>query len=203
MITLKFAFKIYWPLERILLISSQNRTSGTCTHRDHTYVIQVGGTPVCKENAWTFQIRVLWKTLFFCSDSSHLPGSPISTILLFGQVSLKVLAKLDSLPPRFSSKNMSPINKMSKLSAKNFDTLRKIHKVKLHIHTGCVICIWTIFESGCGIQVSQATPTKFSMLFKHNYGKLSWKFGDHSLNFSFVHGPSWLRTLESIHKYMA
>ena len=30
--------------------------------------------------------------------------------------------------------------------------------------TGC-ICIWTIFESGCGIQVSQATPTKFSMLF--------------------------------------
>ena len=39
--------------------------------------------------------------------------------------------------------------------------------------TGCVICIWTIFESGCGIQVSQATPTKFSMLFKHNYGKLS------------------------------
>ena len=87
---------------------------------------------LCKENAWTFQIRVLWKTLFFCSDSSHLPGSPISTILLFGQVSLKVLAKLDSLPPRFSSKNMSPINKMSKLSAKNFDTLRKIHKVKLH-----------------------------------------------------------------------
>jgi hypothetical protein len=37
--------------------------------------------------------------------------------------------------------------------------------------TGCVICIWTIFESGCGIQMSQATPTKFSMLFKHSYGK--------------------------------
>ena len=70
-----------------------------------------------------------------------------------------------------------------------------------YLHTGCVICIWTIFESGCGIQVSQATPTKFSMLFKHNYGKLSWKFGDHSLNFSFVHGPSWLRILESIHRY--
>ena len=91
------------------------------------------------EKVWTSQIRVLWKTLFFCSDSSHLPGSPISTILLFGQVSLKVLAKLDSLPPRFSSKNMSPINKMSKLSAKNFDTLRKIHKVKLH--TLCCICL--------------------------------------------------------------
>ena len=41
------------------------------------------------------------------------------------------------------------------------------------IHTGWCICIWTIFESGCGIQMSQATPTKFSMLFKHNYGKLS------------------------------
>ena len=68
-------------------------------------------------------------------------------------------------------------------------------------YTGWTICIWTIFESGCGIQVSQATPTKFSMLFKHNYGKLSWKFGDHSLNFSFVHGPSWLRILESIHRY--
>ena len=27
-------------------------------------------------------------------------------------------------------------------------------------------------KSGCGIQMSQATPTKFSMLFKHNYGKL-------------------------------
>ena len=52
----------------------------------------------------------------------------MSTILLFGQVSLKVLAKLDSLPPRFSSKNMSPINKMSKLSAKDSDTLRKIQR---------------------------------------------------------------------------
>ena len=56
-------------------------------------------------------------------------------------------------------------------------------------------------KSGCGIQISQTTPTKFSKLFKHNYGKLSWKFGDHSLNFSFVHGPSWLRILESIHRY--
>ena len=55
------------------------------------------------------------------------------------------------------------------------------------------------FSNGCGIQMSQATPTKFSMPFKHNYGKLSWKFGDHSFNFSFVHGPSWLRVLESIH----
>ena len=27
-------------------------------------------------------------------------------------------------------------------------------------------------KSGCGSQMSQATPTKFSMLFKHNYGKL-------------------------------
>ena len=49
--------------------------------------------------------------------------------------------------------------------------------------------------------MSQSTPTKCSMLFKHNYGKLSWKVGDHSLNFSFVHGPSWLRILESIHRY--
>ena len=39
------------------------------------------------------------------------------------------------------------------------------------------------FKNGCGIQMSQATPTKFSMLFKHNYGKLFWKFGDHSFNF--------------------
>ena len=68
-------------------------------------------------------------------------------------------------------------------------------------YTGCGICIWTIFESGYGIQVSHATPTKFYVLFKHNYGQLFWKFGDHSLNFSFVHGPSWLRTLESIHRY--
>ena len=28
------------------------------------------------------------------------------------------------------------------------------------------------FKNGCGIQMSQATPTKFSMLFKHNYGQL-------------------------------
>jgi hypothetical protein len=28
------------------------------------------------------------------------------------------------------------------------------------------------FKNGCGIEMSQATPTKFSMLFKHNYGKL-------------------------------
>ena len=57
------------------------------------------------------------------------------------------------------------------------------------------------FKNGCGIQMSQATPTKFSMLFKHNFDKLSWKFGDHSLNFSFVHGLFWLRILESIHRY--
>ena len=48
--------------------------------------------------------------------------------------------------------------------------------------------------------MSQATPTNFSMLFYHNYGKGFWKFGDHSFNFSFVHGPSWLRVLESIHR---
>ena len=53
----------------------------------------------------------------------------------------------------------------------------------------------------CGIQMSQATSTKFSMLYKHNYGKLFWKFGDHSFNLSFVHGPSWLRVLEFIHRY--
>jgi len=57
------------------------------------------------------------------------------------------------------------------------------------------------FKNGFGIQMSQATPAKFSMLFKHNYGKLFWKFCDHSFNFSFVHGPSWLRVLESIHRY--
>ena len=45
--------------------------------------------------------------------------------------------------------------------------------VTIIVHTGWAICIWTTFESGCGIQMSQATPTKFSMLFKHNYGKLS------------------------------
>ena len=28
------------------------------------------------------------------------------------------------------------------------------------------------FEKGCGIQMSQATPTKSSMLFKHTYSKL-------------------------------
>ena len=55
--------------------------------------------------------------------------------------------------------------------------------------TGC-ICIWTIFESGCGIQVSQATPTKSSMLFKHTYGKNFWIFGDLSFNYFFVHGLS-------------
>jgi hypothetical protein len=33
--------------------------------------------------------------------------------------------------------------------------------------TGCLISIWTIFESGCGIQMSQPTPTKCSMLFKY------------------------------------
>ena len=33
-----------------------------------------------------------------------------------------------------------------------------------------VFVVWMIFESGCGIQMSQATPTKFSMLFKHTYG---------------------------------
>ena len=49
--------------------------------------------------------------------------------------------------------------------------------------------------------MNQATPTKFSMLFKHNYGKLFWKFGDHSFNFSFVHGSSWSRVLESIHRF--
>ena len=41
--------------------------------------------------------------------------------------------------------------------------------VTFTIYTGCLISIWTIFESGCGIQMSQATPTKFSMLFKHTY----------------------------------
>jgi hypothetical protein len=41
----------------------------------------------------------------------------------------------------------------------------------------------------------------FLCFFKHDYGKLFWKFGDHSFNFSFVHGPSWLRVLESIHRY--
>jgi hypothetical protein len=49
--------------------------------------------------------------------------------------------------------------------------------------------------------MSQATPTKFFMLLEQNYGKLFWKFGDHSFNFSYVHGPSWLRVSKSIHRY--
>ena len=53
-------------------------------------------------------------------------------------------------------------------------------------------------KSGCGIQMSQATPTKFSMLFKHNYSKLFWKFGDHSFNFSFVHGPSYTQPFRTL-----
>ena len=57
------------------------------------------------------------------------------------------------------------------------------------------------FRNECGIQMSQATPTNFSMLFKHKYGKLFWKFGNHSFIFSFVHGPSWSRLLESILRY--
>ena len=28
------------------------------------------------------------------------------------------------------------------------------------------------FKNGCGIKMSQATPTKFSLLFKHNNGQL-------------------------------
>ena len=48
---------------------------------------------------------------------------------------------------------------------------------------------------------SKWVKPSLQMLFKHNYGKLFWKFGDHSLNFFFVHGPSWLRTLEFIHRY--
>ena len=46
-----------------------------------------------------------------------------------------------------------------------------------------VFVVWMIFESGCGIQMSQATPTKFSMLFKHTYGKNFWKFGGHSYTY--------------------
>ena len=57
------------------------------------------------------------------------------------------------------------------------------------------------FKNGRGIETSQAMPTKFSMLLRHNYGKLFWKFGDFRFNFFFVHGPSWLRVLESIHRY--
>ena len=56
-------------------------------------------------------------------------------------------------------------------------------------------------DDGCGIQMGQATPIKFSKLFKHNYSKIFWKFGDHSFDFSFAHGISWLRVLESIHRY--
>ena len=56
-------------------------------------------------------------------------------------------------------------------------------------------------KNECGIEMSQATPTKFSMLFQHNYCKLFRKFGDQSFNFSFVHGTFLLRVLESIHRY--
>ena len=52
---------------------------------------------------------------------------------------------------------------------------------------GCLIIIWMIFKKGCGIQMSPATPTKFSMLFKHTYSKLL-KFGCQSFNFFFVYG---------------
>ena len=45
-------------------------------------------------------------------------------------------------------------------------------------------------KSACGSQMSQATPTKFPMLFRHNYSKNSWKFGGHSFNYFFVHGLS-------------
>ena len=48
---------------------------------------------------------------------------------------------------------------------------------------------------------SKWVKPSLQMLFKHNYGKLFWKFGVHSFNFSFVHGLSWSRVLESIHRY--
>ena len=72
---------------------------------------------------------------------------------------------------------------------------------KNNIYTGWPISIWTILKSGCGIQMSQVTPIKFSMLFKHIYGKRFWKFGDHCFNISLFHGPSWSRVLDSIHRY--
>jgi hypothetical protein len=36
--------------------------------------------------------------------------------------------------------------------------------------------------------MSQATPTNFSMVFKHTYSKMFSKFGGHSFNYFFVHG---------------
>ena len=47
-----------------------------------------------------------------------------------------------------------------------------IYKENWNDTTGWPISNWTIFKNGCGIQMSQATPIKFSMLFKHNYGQL-------------------------------
>ena len=44
-------------------------------------------------------------------------------------------------------------------------------KVTLDIQGGPYVSE-RFFKNGCGIKMKEATPTKFSMLFKHNYGKL-------------------------------
>ena len=51
---------------------------------------------------------------------------------------------------------------------------------------------------GCGIQMSQATPTKFSVLFKHTYSKLFWKFGG---QFFLCPWPYCATVLEAINRY--
>ena len=50
------------------------------------------------------------------------------------------------------------------------------------------------FKNGCGIQISQATPTKFAMLFEPNYGKLFWKFGDLASIWTFLIKGIWVHT---------
>ena len=77
------------------------------------------------------------------------------------------------------------------LPEQNTVWLRFYEHFRIFAHsTGWPISLWTNFKSGCDIQMNQATPTKFSMLFKHNYSKNFWKFGGHSFNYFFVHGLS-------------
>ena len=112
----------------------------------------------------------------------------------FLQEALKEEAKL-SVENQIVIDSIEPnVNKIDKVNSEEREVVSDYVKDAMKIQGGAYVFGWFL-------KVGVATPTKFSMLFKHNYGKLSWKFGDHSLNFSFVHGPSWLRILESIHRY--
>ena len=59
-----------------------------------------------------------------------------------------------------------------------------------NLHRRRPISLWTIFKSGCGIRMSQAMATNFSLLFRHTFSKIFWKFGGHSFKFIFFHGLS-------------